>query len=195
MKALEISLKREGYDVINWHYHSKDKTIEEHAEELVDYLEDLACRHPGDKISLITHSLGGIIARVVVNHPRCPNEVHEGKAILIAPPNRGSELARRLGKIGLVKQWLGEKAGAQLIQTQRDGFDHFGEFPMSMPVLVIAGTLGVNPMLNGPHDGKVLVEETYLKREHERFEVKAGHSWITYHPKVIAKAKEFMSED
>ncbi|MDN3504725.1 MAG: hypothetical protein P0S95_04025 [Rhabdochlamydiaceae bacterium] len=191
MKAIEMSLRYDRHDVINWDYQSKQKTIEEHANDLVLDLIDYANQYPRDEIDFVTHSLGAIIVRSAINHPDCPDLAKRGRAVLIAPPNQGSILARKLGKISIVRRWFGDHAGRELIETEEGGFDRYGPFPMSMDLVIIAGTLGYNPMLKGPNDGKVLTKETRLNRPHEYMEVKGDHSWIAYHPSVVKKVREF----
>ena len=192
MKALEYKLERKGVDAINWLYPSKKKLIAEHAEDLVVQLNKIAEEKPSEEINFVTHSLGGIILRAALNHPECPIEARCGRAVLIAPPNQGALLARKLRKFGPIKKWLGHKAGKELMEAEEGGFDRFGQFPPDVKVLVIAGTLGGNPLLHGPNDGKVLTSETRLSTPHEYWEIKAGHSWITYHPAVIDKCLNFM---
>ena len=58
------------------------------AEELAKFTED----HPHRRVSLVTHSMGGLIARTVIEDPRLdPGNVRQ--LIMIAPPNHGSTLA------------------------------------------------------------------------------------------------------
>ena len=76
--------------------------------------------------------------------------------------------------------------------TEQGGFEHLGQFPSSMEVLVIAGTCGFNPTIDGKNDGKVGVEETVFLTPHEFKTVFAGHSWICHTLKTVEIAKEFL---
>ncbi len=70
-----------------------DQPIEKSARLLARELQGLADEHPGLKISLLTHSMGGLVARAVVEDPGLdPGNVTQ--LIMVAPPNHGSQLAR-----------------------------------------------------------------------------------------------------
>src|SRR5690606_38174935 len=58
---------------------------------LSESLRKVASQQPDRKISLLTHSLGGVVARAVVEDPELdPGNV--AQLIMIAPPNHGSGL-------------------------------------------------------------------------------------------------------
>lgn len=192
MAAFRHTFKKEGYSVVNWCYPSKKYKIEDHADELVYKLQALAKEHPGKPISFVTHSMGGLIVRCALNHPQCPKEATMGRAVLVAPPNRGSICARKLHQIPPVRWLLGKYAGMQLMTTEKDGFDALGTFPKNMPVLVIAGSCGLNSWLGGSNDGKVLIKETHLTTDHYHLTHCSGHSWICYSPEVVRQTKHFL---
>lgn len=191
MSALENSLKKDGWVVINWSYPSRNKWIEEHAEDLVSQLKIIANNHPDKPISFVTHSMGGLVVRHALNQPDCPIEAKMGRAILVAPPNQGSSFARSLQKYKLIRRLVGEKSGQQLITNP--GFDALGNFPKGMPVLIIAGTASWNPTITDANDGQVSVKETCLKTPHHHVNCYAGHSWICFAPTVIKTIKTFLS--
>ena len=58
---------------------------------------------------------------------------------------------------------LGEHSGWQLMNYDHCQIvAHFGHFPSSMNILVIAGTRGSEALFNEPNDGFIAVEETQL---------------------------------
>lgn len=195
MSALAFSFKRDGWRVENWSYPSRKKYIEEHAKDLVNRLNQISRQEPGKPISFVTHSMGGLIVRCVLNHTDCPNEAKIGRAVLIAPPNKGSIFARKLHKFKPMRRVLGEKAGKELMTGHPKNFDRYGKFPEDMPVLVISGTAGINPMISGINDGKVSVTETRLQTDHFHESCLAGHSWICHTPSVIRKTKNFLFQE
>ncbi len=70
-----------------------DQRVIESAKQLSSELKSLHQRHPSVKIDLVTHSMGGLVARSVVEDPKLdPQNIRS--LIMIAPPNRGSMLAR-----------------------------------------------------------------------------------------------------
>lgn len=91
MEGLARWLKPRFHRVVNWGYSSLWSPIERHARELADLLQKLD--HECERIHLVTHSMGGIIARVALAD-FLPQRL--GRLVMIAPPNRGSHVARRL---------------------------------------------------------------------------------------------------
>jgi hypothetical protein len=192
--AMAHALRRDGWRVLNWGYASRAKPISEHSGDLVTGLKAIAAEHPGEPISFATHSLGGLVVRVALNRPDCPAEARQGRVALLAPPNRGSALARRLLGFAPARWVFGRQAGRELMETPEDGFDALGNFPSSCEVLVLAGDAGANPWIPGPDDGKVGVDETRLKTSHTLRRLRAGHSWVAWSPAALREVRSFLKE-
>ncbi|NGX45422.1 MAG: hypothetical protein K940chlam2_00576 [Chlamydiae bacterium] len=184
------AFEREGYQTVNWSYPSKEGTIGEHALYLNLKLQEIAHERPGEKIHFVTHSLGGIVLRTAINLPTCPEEARNGGAVLLAPPNRGSQFAHFLNKYQWVHEIFGRHAGRELLTKQN--FNEVGEFPDSMRVMVVGGTAGINPWVAGDNDGKVAFEETCLKTPHTHIKTWAGHSWMMWDKRVIKRSIDFL---
>lgn len=179
-----------GYNVCNWDYPSRDKIIEDHMKDLLVDLQKTALENPGDPIHFVTHSLGGIIARGVHNLEGCPQEVKEGRAILLSPPNQGSRFAQFLAQFKFMRKLVGQYAGQQLIYYKN--FDYLGQFPKEKKVLVISGTCGWNLIIGEKNDGKVGVSEARLSTPHEHKTRFLGHSWMMYSRKAVRDATDFV---
>ena len=67
--------------------------VDEIAKHLSKKLHALTDKYPNLNISLVTHSMGGIIARAVVEDTDL-DVAQIDQLIMVAPPNHGSELAR-----------------------------------------------------------------------------------------------------
>jgi hypothetical protein len=189
------TLKKEGLEVYLWDYQSRKETIESHAQNLVDVLKLIAKDKPGEAIHFTTHSFGGIILRAAVNHPDCPQEARIGKAVLLAPPNKGANLAHKANGCPAVRWFFGKKAGRQLLDYDEEAMNNLGDFPDTMDVMVIAGDKGTRFLglfANGPNDGKVLVEETRLPTPHEHRILNVSHHWIMTSREAIQLTKEFI---
>ncbi|MCC5833047.1 MAG: alpha/beta hydrolase [Chlamydiales bacterium] len=189
------TLKREGLEVYLWDYQSRQETIESHAQNLVEILKEIAKNKPGEPIHFTTHSFGGIILRSAVNLPDCPQEAKIGKAVLLAPPNKGAHLAHKANGCPVVRWFFGKKAGMQLLTYNEHEMNSLGNFPDTMDVMVIAGDKGnrfLGLFVNGPNDGKVLVEETRLPTPHEHRVLNVSHHWIMTSREVIKLTKEFI---
>ncbi len=178
-----------GWHVFRWDYPSRSKKIKDLSHDFAYVMQEIESRLPNHEVHFVTHSLGGLVLRASMNQPHFPEKYKEAKAILIAPPNQGSSFGRYLGQYKPFRMLVGKKAGKEL--TSKDDFKHLGQFPLQAKVLVIAGTCGVNPLLKGKNDGKVMTTETRLETPHDYKEVFAGHSWISHAKKTIEFAKEF----
>jgi pimeloyl-ACP methyl ester carboxylesterase len=70
-----------------------DQPVADSAKLLAGELKEFAEDHPGRGVSLVTSSMGGLVARAVIEDPDLdPGNVRQ--LIMIAPPNHGSALAR-----------------------------------------------------------------------------------------------------
>lgn len=181
MIPVGYSLKPHGLRIYLWDYQSRKTTIEKHADHLVELLLTIAEERPGEPIHFVTHSLGGIIVRAALNHPACPSEAKIGKAVLLAPPNKGACLARHFRNCTAAKWIFGKGAGHQLLQFSEEDMISLGQFPETMEVMVIAGSKGSRFFrfwMDVPNDGKVTVEETRLDTPHFHHTLSVSHSWI-----------------
>jgi len=69
-----------------------DQPIADSAMKFSTDLKELASEHPKRTIALVTHSMGGLVSRAVVEAPELdPGNIT--KLIMVAPPNQGSLLA------------------------------------------------------------------------------------------------------
>src|SRR5207244_5119712 len=93
MAPLAKSLQSHFQRVVNWGYTSLWSRIERHGSELAELLRSLDREERQGRIHLIGHSMGGIIGRLALAE-YLPRRI--GRFIMLAPPNRGSHVARRL---------------------------------------------------------------------------------------------------
>ncbi len=85
-------VRRAGFPCAVFSY-PNDQPIADSAEMLSSELKKLAEEHPDREIALLTHSMGGLIARAVIEDPESdPGNVRQ--LIMVAPPNHGSALAK-----------------------------------------------------------------------------------------------------
>jgi triacylglycerol lipase len=93
MRALAVSLAKVSTKVVNWGYQSLWSPLERHGRQLAALLWRLEQEKLHDRVHLVTHSMGGIIARLALAE-YLPKRF--GRFVMIAPPNRGSHVAARL---------------------------------------------------------------------------------------------------
>ncbi len=194
MYFLEKHLKKDGWDVINWGYPSRNSFIKEHGEQLVKELIILAENRPEKPIHFVTHSMGGLVLLAALNHPLCPPEAKIGKVVLIAPPLKGSKWGRWLNHFSFAR-WMAKDFSGQELMMKSD-FDELGDYPNSLEkILVISGSLGFNPFCEGKNDGTLSLHETSLSIPHERIVVKRGHKTIVFSKKVCVLIRQFFYAD
>lgn len=182
-------------DIYLFDFPSRQRTIECHAKNLVLFMKEVVCEHPGEPIYFITHSTGALVLRAALNEPDCPPEAKQGKAVLIAPPNQGAMLARKWRTFYPVRFILGDYSGKELMCY--DGCEirkHFGDFPASIDTLIIAGCKG-SEFLFGPriaNDGFVAVSETCLEVPHRKCLFPTTHAKLLTYRRVITLMKNFL---
>ena len=174
MARLATYLRAHGFDTFSRTYPSRRHSISYLAGEVADWISE----HAGDRtVHAVTHSMGGVIVRHL-HDPR----IHWGRIVMLAPPNRGSQLAAGLMR-NPVFRWYYGPAGAELANG--------GTWPAPpAPFAVIAGTrslafsnvtswtVGRRFSPQTRNDGTVAVEETKLDGMAAFAEVDATHTWI-----------------
>lgn len=93
MWPISRRLKQLGFRIHNWGYWSIGNRIETHAERLATDLIELDGQKSNGRIHLVTHSMGGIIARQMFSDVTIQNL---GRVVMLAPPHQGSHVARKL---------------------------------------------------------------------------------------------------
>ncbi len=192
MNTLKKRLECAGMHVYLMDYPSTDGTICQHANELRSYLLRVAECRPGQPIDFVTHSVGAIILRQALNIEGCPEEAKMGRAVLIAPPNQGSRLAREFHGF-LPAHWaLGSKIGTELMSYTPCTIQSLGAFPDTMQVLVIAGCRGNSVFFDEPNDGFLTVEETYLETPHYFQLFRLRHGALLTNPASLSLTTSFL---
>ena len=190
MKSMEESLVRAGFRVSNINYPSRSASIE-HLSESVIGQSVAECRRDGAPIiHFVTHSLGGILVRSYLARHPLPGL---GRVVMLGPPNQGSEVVDRLGRLRLFKAINGP-AGAEL-GTDRDSVPNkLGSVHFCLGV--IAGNRSLNwinsRFISGPDDGKVSVERTKVEGMSDHIVIPATHPFIMKNRLAIEQTIKFL---
>lgn len=186
--TMEPALREAGYETIALAYPSLTRDIAGHARHLTAVLDGL---QDVERISFVTHSLGGIVLReAIAGDDAWRDRIALGRAVMLAPPNRGSALAAALDDWAL----FGAVGGPSAVQLA-DG-DRFAAPPADFEIGIIAGgrgdDIGFNPALEGDNDGIVTVAETRLDAARDFLVVPAIHTFIADAPESIAATLAFL---
>ncbi len=184
MGSVTKRLGERGFLAANIGYPSTRRSIDRHAEQVRGVIEELAPK----RVSFVTHSLGGIVARAVLAEPSWQETTTPHRLVSFAPPSTGSAFARALRDTSTFRLVLGQ-SGQQLA----------GDLAIpepTIPTLIIAGSQrggrGLNPLLDGDDDGVVSVAETRLATEHEHLIVESVHSFVMNEPVAVRRALAFL---
>ena len=186
MQGLERELAKVGYEVHNLNLPSRRESVENLADRVSEAVS--LSTGPEDRVSFVTHSLGGIVVRCYLS--RKP-KVNVGRIVMLAPPNGGSELADLLNEIPVMRNIAGptrRELGTSSSLTRLG--------PADFELGIIAGTRSLNPfshwLIPGPNDGVVSVESAKLQGMADFIMVRRCHSFIMNAPEVIAQTRWFL---
>ncbi len=181
---------------ISYSYASTRDPISAHSAALMELVENL----PGQpKISVVGHSMGNIVFRHALGgwqRNGDPKNVltRLNRVVMLGPPNQGSSFATKLSRLGLFETITGN-SGMQLGPTWDDFRSGLGTPPC--PFAIVAGDISKspiqNPLLNGPSDGVVTLEEAALDGMSEIASVPVLHSFLMSDASVVKATVSFLS--
>jgi pimeloyl-ACP methyl ester carboxylesterase len=169
-----IRLEQAGYLVVNWGYPTFLRSVEQHASALLPTLCALEDDPATESISFMTHSMGGILARYVL---QLRNFAKVKRLVMLAPPNGGSHLARI--SLGPLKRVL--PAIAQLSESS-DGLPKRLVESRNVEIGIIAAS----------SDFVVRLANTVLPNQRDHCIVKSNHFELPRHAEAITKTIQFL---
>ena len=191
----KLDFERGSKRIIRLQYASTRASIVSHAQAFRELVENL----PGKpRIKIAGHSLGNIVVRLAIAQWKEQGDprgvlARMDRVVMMGPPNQGSSFAKRLSQLGLFEMITGS-AGMQL-GPQWDGLrSDLGIPPCPFKIIAgdLTGTSIHNPLLSGPNDAVVTVEETKLEgmSEHQVFPVL--HSFLMQDARCVESGVKFL---
>jgi len=149
----------------------------------------------GASVHFVTHSMGGILLRLYRReHP----EARIGRAVMIAPPNAGSEIVEHLARFPPL-HWIWSRNGVRL-GTGPDALpQRLGPWPAGADALgILAGDRSFNPLfsswIGAPNDGKVAVARTRLEGMSDFLVLPHSHTWLQWRGDAVAQVTAFLRD-
>ncbi|GMH43231.1 hypothetical protein BSKO_11153 [Bryopsis sp. KO-2023] len=195
--------ERTGLDGLALQYASwsRSKSLKDVASDVASEIRTAV--GDGGKVFLVTHSMGGVVARCMQDLPE-RGQVEWCGSVLMAPPNSGSSLARTVtAAVGPLFKIVWGRCASELLGNGEDWP------PPPRPCGVIVGTkpISINPIswvmtglsysgaIQGPHDGTVTVAETKLPEDQmdDYIEFHGSHSWLMQYQEACVLVADFIN--
>ena len=200
MTPMALGLRRRGFVprlVTQWNFSAEIPDLADRLFRRVMSMRDVASRQLGylPDVHFVTHSMGGIVVRSMFARHEItgPNRI-----VMSAPPNRGSRFAELMhGRWGL--PWGEFDPLRKLLPGERGSCTTAGD--PDAEIGIIAGaperptgfpwSVTGDP-IEGPHDGKVAVDEARMDSAKDFVVLPRGHTWIMVMPDVIEQTAAFL---
>jgi pimeloyl-ACP methyl ester carboxylesterase len=185
-------LRAAGYDAHAVNYPSTRQSLQDHADQIDSVLEHV---QGADTVSFVTHSMGGIVARVLLSRLDRPwrARLRVNRLVMIGTPNHGAEAITRLEQ--LPDQLVEAIAGPALHQMRPSAATVIPR--PTVPFGIVAGARGdprgYNPLLNGDDDMTVRFEEATLEGAEDTLVIPAVHTVLMIHPTVVRATVAYLA--
>lgn len=190
MKPMEEAFSASGYNAWAINYPSTLRSIPDHARQITNILDHCV---GVDHVSFVCHSMGGLVARAVLEDRNAPwrAQITPHRLVMIGTPNQGAFVARELQKRTRFFRVL---AGPSSLELTPEWVNQLA-IP-DIPFGIIAGgtgtNMGFNPFLPGDNDMTVTVASAQLKGAADVMHCRAIHTFIMQNPKVLDASLQFI---
>ena len=193
MQPLANYFHESGYTTVNIPYASFRHDLEDLAQLVIKEIQPWLDK--GKKVHFVTHSLGGVVVKKLLDLLRAKDFRKIGRVVMLAPPHKGSEIVDWLkssplrplkGVLGPAGEFLSSKCMAQERGELRSGVD----------AAVIMGEKSALPffrsLLEASNDGIISVEKGKLLGVNYFKVVDSDHTFISSDQKVMKMVKCFI---
>ncbi len=190
-RKMDRALQRAGFATLNLGYASRKRSLEALADDIHPAVAGFA-ENVGE-LHFVTHSMGGLLARVYVAQYRPPRLA---RIVMLGPPNSGSEVADLVKGLAPYRAFFGP-AGQQIGTSQSELIA--GLPPPACSVGIIAGNRTISPIssyfiLPRPNDGKVSVASTKLDGMADHIILNTSHTLMLLRRDAIAQTIAFLRQ-
>lgn len=120
-----VPVREAGYPTAAFAY-PNDWDLTKSAALLSRQLKAFAAEHPERRVALVTHSMGGLVARECIEN----DELNPGivdRLVMIAPPSQGTLIAHLAVATDVWEHWLGRDSGGAWTRWRDSVIDGLGE--------------------------------------------------------------------
>lgn len=180
-----------GYKVHVYDYFTFLDGIAGHAKKFGAFLEAVERRSPEAKaFHIVSHSLGGIVSRqALAEHPG----LRVKRLVMLAPPNHGSAMARRLSRLPLLP-WLVKPL--RELSDAPDAAVHQVGVPGGVEIGVLAAVRGDGKgwkrYMEGDDDGKVALKDTHVAGERDHLALRSSHTLLAFKLLAAREVEAFL---
>jgi esterase/lipase len=190
MAKIAAHLESQNYETIVADYPSTKHSIEDIAQNFI--IKRISTLDKSRKIHIIGYSLGGIIARYVIDNHKIANL---GNVILIGSPNKGSEMAQFLENYVLVHKIFGP--ALKDLRPNSDFWNKIKDNVSEKNVGVIAGDFSMNPfsslfVFDGSSDGTVSVESAKIDGMKDFLVLHHSHYFLMRNKEILPYIENFL---
>ncbi|MFP6672046.1 MAG: hypothetical protein VB857_11580 [Pirellulaceae bacterium] len=188
----EYLQKHSNYTVLSMSYASTRADVQDHAQSLAQVIKGIP---QAKEISFVAHSLGNLVIRRYLHNAKTRKVTGPtlGSIVMLAPPNQGSAMARRLKDSKLIRTVWGP-SGDEIASHWPTLSRHLAV--PGCPFGILAGksekTVLDNPLITGGDDLVVTVAETRLAGARDFLVVPAVHTYLMDHPQVHRVTLHFL---
>jgi hypothetical protein len=148
-----------------------------------------------DSVSFVTHSMGGLVVRAMLKYSGTDQNFPKiYRIVMIAPPNRGADIADFFKEAKKVKVLLGPNV--EKMETDSTSYANQLPIPFNTEIGIIVGVRrkdrGYNHLIPGNDDGLLTPERVYLGNEKDVAIVNYDHLGVIKRKKSRRLVIEFL---
>jgi pimeloyl-ACP methyl ester carboxylesterase len=183
------ALRRAGYEAQSVNYPSTRRSLEDHADQVQDILDRAL---DVKRVSFVTHSMGGIVARVLLGRNAAwRKRIKINRLVMLGTPNRGAQFVRAVDQRVPAFHHVAGPSFGQMLPEKAVSIPE-----PDVPFGVVAGARGdgkgYNPLLTGDDDFTVSVQSALLDGAEDSLVVQAMHTFIMVKPEVIQATLRYL---